>query len=348
MVAARLHGPEDLRVERVAVPGSPGPAEVLLRVRVTGLCGSDLHSYQDARIGDTPVTSPLVLGHEFAATVEAVGSEALDGRHVRLRPGQRVAVDPAQPCGQCELCAHGHPNLCPAVAFCGCHPYGGSLCEWMLMPAASCFPLPASLDYESGALLEPLGVALHAVDLAHLRIASRVAVLGAGPIGLLILQLARRAGADRVWMTDRLPWRLAVARKLGAETLDLRRVDAVREVQERTGGRGVDVVFEAAHGDTSVADAVEMACYGGRVVLVGIPSGDVLQLKHSTARRKGLTLVMSRRMKHVYPRCIRMAEQGEVNLKPLITHRFPLSKADQAFALNSAYQDRVIKAVVSS
>lgn len=348
MQAALLHGPRDLRVERVARPGAPGPAEVLLRVCVTGLCGSDLHTYQDARIGDTPVSSPLVLGHEFSATVQATGSEALDGNHRPLKVGQRVAVDPAQPCGQCESCEHGHPNLCPEVAFCGCHPYGGSLCEWMLMPAACCFPLPAGIDDETGALLEPLGVALHAVDLGHLRVGHQVAVLGAGPIGLLIAQLALSAGADRVLVTDRLPWRLALARRLGAEPLNLERVDAVQAVRKRTGGRGVDVAFEAAHGESSVGDAAEMARFGGRVILVGIPSGDALMLKHSTARRKGLTLVMSRRMKHVYPRCIRLAEQGRVKLRPLITHRFSLRQAAQAFDLNSAYRDRVVKVMVAS
>jgi L-iditol 2-dehydrogenase len=348
MLAARLHGPSDLRVERLPHPGNPGAGEALLRVRVTGVCGSDLHTYQDARIGDTPVTSPLVLGHEFAAVVEAVGPGAQDGCHRPLLPGTRVAVDPAQPCGQCELCARGHPNLCPSVAFCGCHPYGGSLCEWIRMPAHCCFPVPDSIDDETVALLEPLGVALHAVDLGRLRLGDHVAVLGAGPIGLLILQLALCAGAGRVLVSDPLDWRRKLAKRLGAVPLDARAAEVPDAVGRLTGGRGVDVVFEAAWGDGSVETAAEVARFGGRVVLVGIPSEDRLMLKHSTARRKGLTLVLSRRMKHVVPRCIRLAAEAKVMLRGLVTHRFALAQAAEALALNSQYRDRVVKVMVTS
>jgi L-iditol 2-dehydrogenase len=127
MSAARLHGPLDLRVERIAHPGPPGPGQVLLRVKVTGICGSDLHSFQDARIGDTPIQAPLVLGHEFSGVIEAAAPDALDGGFEALREGTRVAVDPAQPCGACESCEKGHPNLCRRLHFCGNFPDGGSL-----------------------------------------------------------------------------------------------------------------------------------------------------------------------------------------------------------------------------
>ena len=172
MLAARLHGPGDLRVERVPHPGPPGRGEVLLRVRATGICGSDLHSYADFRIGDTAVESPLVLGHEFAGVIEAVGPGSLDGSFDAIQPGTRVAVDPAQPCGRCEFCEKGHPHLCRRLHFCGNYPDGGSLCEWMHMPARSCFPVPRRLNDAEAALLEPLGVAIHAVDLAKILMAT--------------------------------------------------------------------------------------------------------------------------------------------------------------------------------
>src|SRR5262245_61428172 len=142
MWAARLHGPSDLRVERIRHPGPPGIGQALLRVNTTGICGSDLHSYTDVRIGDTIVQSPLVLGHEFSGVVETVGAEAYDGHFQPLKPGTRVAVDPAQPCGRCEPCEQGHPNLCNRLHFCGNFPDGGSLCQWLHMPAKSCFPVP--------------------------------------------------------------------------------------------------------------------------------------------------------------------------------------------------------------
>jgi L-iditol 2-dehydrogenase len=346
MLAARLHGPRDLRLERVPHPGSPGVGKALIRVMATGICGSDLHSYQDARIGDTPIQGPLILGHEFAGIVEAVGPDAMDGCYQPLQPGTRVAVDPAQPCGRCEGCEHGHPNLCRRLHFCGNYPDGGSLCEWIHMPARSCFPIPRSMDFETAALLEPLGVALHAVDLARIRIGSSVVIVGAGPIGLLILQLARLSGADPVFLTDSLPWRLALGKRWGAVPMD--RENAIERVLRETNGRGVDVAIEAAWGDESIADAAEMTRLGGRLVLVGIPSEDRLTMKHSTARRKGLTILLSRRMKHVYPRAIQLVKSNAINWRGMVTHRFPLRKAADALALNAAYKDRVVKVVVMS
>ncbi len=348
MLAARLHGPADLRVEPVPPPRPPGPGQALLRVKLTGVCGSDLHSYQDARIGDTPIEAPLVLGHEFSAVVEAVGPDSLDGHFNPLNPGDRVAVDPAQPCGRCELCLHGHPNLCRRLHFCGNYPDGGSLCEWMVMPARSCFPVPESIDDTQAALLEPLGVAMHAVDLARVRVGHSVAILGAGPIGLLLLQMARLSGADPVFVTDKLPSRLAAARRYGGTPIPYDDGTCVQQVLKESAGRGVDIAIEAAWGDCSVLEAGEMAALGGRVVLVGIPSNDRLTMKHSTARRKGLAILMSRRMKHTYPRAIRLAASRRIDLQGLVSHRFPLSHAADAFRLNANYEEGVIKVMVAS
>jgi L-iditol 2-dehydrogenase len=348
MLAARLYGPSDLRVEQVPRPGAPGPGQVLLRVKVTGICGSDLHSYADARIGDTVVQEPLILGHEFSGVVEAVGPEAVDGHFEPLQPGTRVAVDPAQPCGRCELCEQGHPNLCRRLHFCGNFPDGGSLCEWMLMPARSCFPVPAGLDDTEAALLEPLGVAIHALDLARLHIAKSVAIFGAGPIGLLILQVARLSGADPIFVTDQHDWRLERAQRWGGWPINYAQEEAGARILKETGGRGVDVAIEAAWAGISVQQAADAARLGGRLVLVGIPGDDRLALKHSTARRKGLTILMSRRMKHAYPRATQLAQTGRIELRGLVSHRFPLAEARQAFALNAGYQDNVVKVIIQS
>jgi L-iditol 2-dehydrogenase len=348
MLAARLHGPSDLRVEEVPHPGPPGPGQVLLRLKATGICGSDLHSYADARIGDTVVEGPLILGHEFAGVIEAVGPEARDGSFEPLQPGTRVAVDPAQPCGRCELCERGHPNLCRHLRFCGNYPEGGSLCEWMHRPARGCFPVPGTIDDAGAALLEPLGVALHAIDLGQIRLAESVAVLGAGPIGLLVLQLAKLAGAEPIFVSDKFPWRLRLAERYGGVPIDCQGEDPVERIRRETRSRGVDVAMEVAWGEETVAQAAEMARLGGRVVLVGIPSRDRLEMRHSTARRKGLTIFLSRRMKHVYPRAIGLAERQAVDLHGLITHRFPLAQAPEAFALNAAYRESVVKVIIDS
>lgn len=347
MTAARLHGPKDLRVEQVPHPGLPGPEQVLLRVTAVGICGSDLHTYQDARIGDTPLESPLILGHEFAGIVEAIGPGATeDGAFNPLRVGMRVAVDPAQPCGRCEMCEEGHPNLCRRLHFCGLYPDAGSLSQWMIVPGHTCFPVPDTLDDAGAALLEPLGVAIHATDLAKTRVADSATILGAGPIGLCLLQTMRASGANPIYVVDQFAWRLAVAEELGAIPINFREEDPVAAVHKHTNGRGVDIAIEAAWADHSIQWCAEMARLGGRLVLVGIPGNNRLEMNHATARRKGLTIRMSRRMKHVYPRAIRLVESGAVNLNALISHRFPLEQTPEAFAMNDAYQDQVVKVII--
>jgi L-iditol 2-dehydrogenase len=233
--------------------------------------------------------------------------------------------------------------------FCGNFPCGGSLCEWMLMPAHSCFPVPRAIDNEEAALLEPLGVAIHAVDFAKLHVGHSVAIIGAGSIGLLILQMARLAGADPIFITDRFPWRLKLAEKWGGIPIRYDKEDAVASIQNETHGRGVDVAIEAAWADQSVAQAADMLRLGGRLVIVGISGcDDRVELKASIARRKGLTIIMSRRMKHTYPRAIRLAESGRVDLRGLVIHRFPLKQAPAAFELNTAYADKVVKIIIKS
>jgi L-iditol 2-dehydrogenase len=349
MLAARLYGPKDIRIDEVPEPRAPEAGEVLIRVTAVGICGSDLHTYVDGRIGSTTVDSPLVLGHEFGGEIIAVGPDALDGNGDALRVGQRVAVDPATPCWHCEYCDAGHPNLCRRLHFCGLWPDDGALQERMLVSARGCFPIPDSISNAGAALLEPLGVALHAIDLSKLQVARSVAVMGCGPIGLLIIRLARLSGADPIYAFDCYPWRVEKAKALGAtEAWTLDSGDPVERIREVTAGRGVDVAIEAAWADHSIAQAAEMAKLGGRLVLVGIPSDDEIRMKHSTARRKGLTMMMARRMKHTYPRAIHLVTQqpGGVDLEGLVSHRFPLAQADAAFAMNAEYADSVYKIVV--
>ncbi len=347
MQVARLHGPKDIRIANEPAPAPPGPGEVTLAIKTVGLCGSDLHLYEAGRIGYTVASQPFVLGHEFMGEVAAVGADALDGEHQPLQVGQRVAVEPAVPCWRCELCEHGQPNLCPNHYFYGLFPEDGALRERMNVSARNCFPMPDSLSDDAGPLLETLGVAIHATDLSKIRIASTVAVLGAGPVGLLITKLAALAGASQVFAFDKLDWRVQKAREWGAtQACNVDQCDPVGAVMEATGGRGVDVAIEAAWADHSVQQAADMARNGGRLVLVGIASDDKLQLKHSVARRKGLTIMMSRRMKHTYPRAIDLATSGKVKLEELVSHRFDLSQTARAYASNAAYEAGINKVIL--
>lgn len=346
MKAARLHGAHDIRVDTVSDPGVVGPGDVLIRVGAVGICGSDLHMYVDGRIGDTKFDSPLILGHEFMGEILAVGDGAVGGHHQPLSVGQRVAVDPATPCMRCEVCEMGHPNLCPNHTFYGVYPTHGALCECMIVHGHNCFPIPDSISDGAGTLLETLGVAIHAVDLGHLRVADSVAVIGCGPVGLLILRLAKLAGSTPVYAFDKLPWRIEKARESGATAWNVDEVDPVAVLHEATGGRGVDVVFEAAWADHSVQMAADMARVGGRLVLVGIPGDDQLHMRHGTARRKGLSIIMARRMKHTYPRAIKLATSSAIELDDLVSHHVTLDDVPHAFEMNSRYEDNVLKIIV--
>lgn len=335
MQTVRLHGPGDLRLHDEPVP-TPGPGQALVRVTATGVCGSDLHWFVEGRIGDTPVTRPLVLGHESAGVIES-GPQR----------GQRVAIDPAIPCGQCEHCQEGNPNLCTSLTFAGAAPDDGLLQEYVAWPTRCLFPLPDTLTDEDGAMLEPLGIAIHAVDLGHVKPGMTVGVFGCGPIGWLILQMARAAGATRLIATDlpNVPHRLEAARSLGATVFAAQPSHKeAAEILAATGGRGVDVAFEAAGEDEAVAAAIASVRRGARVVLAGIPADDRTTFTASTARHKGLTLKLVRRMKLTYPRAIRLVESGQVDVRTLVTHRFPFEASAEAYS--AAHRREGLKIII--
>jgi L-iditol 2-dehydrogenase len=341
MRASRLHGIRDLRLDELPRP-APGPGQVLLRVASVGVCGSDVHYYLHGRIGSQVVTGPIIMGHEFSAWVAELGA-GLQGPEI----GQLVAVDPGISCGHCESCQQGHPNLCPDVRFCGTPPIDGVFAEYTVMPAANCFPLPGGFDPVAGALLEPLGIAIHAVDLAHLKPGQTVAVLGAGPIGLLIAAVARAAGAASVLMTEPLADRRHFALDYAADAvLDPTQADMVAAILHMTGGRGVDVAFEAAGAPETPQQAAAVVRIGGTVIVAGIPADDTMTMNAGTVRRKGLTIKLVRRMKHTYPRAIRLVQTGRVDVQPLATHRFPLERIAEAFELVAGYRDGVLRAVI--
>ena len=342
MPAALLYGIRDIRLENIPVP-TPGPGEVLLKLEAVGVCGSDVHYYVDGRIGDAIVEAPIIMGHEFAATIVELGAGVES-----LEVGQLVAVEPAINCGHCEMCLTGHPNLCPNVIFCGTPPVNGVFTHYAVMPAHNCFTMPAGMSAVEGAMLEPLGVAIHTVDLSHLQVGQTIAVLGAGPIGLLIAAVAKAAGAGKIYMTEPLAHRRAFALDyIADEVFDPETQDVIAEIMRATEGRGVDVSFEAAGALDTPEQGAEMLRLGGTLVLCGIPGEkDILTLKASLIRRKGLTIKMVRRMKHVYPRAIRLVETDMVDVMPVVSHLVALENIQDTFEMVAGYKDGVIRAVV--
>ena len=317
MKVARLHAAGDIRLTEEPVP-VPGPGMSLVRDTAAGICGSDLHWWAESGIGDSVLDRPLVLGHENAGEV-ASGP----GR------GSRVAIDPAIPCQRCRPCLDGYRNLCPAVRFAGHGSVDGGMREFLSWPSGLLYRLPDELTSCDGALLEPLGVAAHALDLGHLRLGGSAAVVGCGPIGLLLVQLLRAAGAGRVTAFDPLPHRRDAAAAMGADLAE----DPGAAAGASLAGSGdgdVDTAFEVAGTDEAVALAMRLTRPGGRVVLVGIPGGDRTSFPASVARRKGLTIAMARRMNDAYPRAIALAASGRVDLAALVTHRFGIVAAAEA------------------
>jgi L-iditol 2-dehydrogenase len=341
MKAVVLTSPRKLHVSERPIP-TPGEGEVLVRVQAVGVCGSDVHYYRDGRIGNRVVTGPLVLGHEFAGEVAALGP-GVTGWKV----GERVAVDPTMPCGECHFCRQGLIHVCPSVNFCGTPPTDGGYQEFFVARPANLHRLPSGLSTAEGAMVEPLAVAVHAVNLAQPKPGETVAVLGAGSIGLTVLQVARDRGARVVLVTEPLPARRALAAKLGAEqALNPQEEEAVAAALKLTDGLGPDVVFECAGTLETPQQAIDMCRPRGRVLWVGIPPGDTITLSIHEARRKELSLIMARRFLATYPQAIDLAASHRADLACLITHRFGLAETEAAFALVDRYADGVIKALI--
>jgi L-iditol 2-dehydrogenase len=315
VLAARLHAIGDLRAGEEPVPEA-GQGMSLVRVTAVGICGSDLHWWDEGAIGDAVLTHPLVLGHEGAGVI-AEGP----------RRGERVAIDPAIACGVCRACRDGYENLCYRIRFAGHAETDGMMREFMAWPSALLHPLPDHISDAEGALLEPLGVAVHSVDLGHLPFGGTACVVGCGPIGLLLVGVLKAAGASSVLAVEPLEHRRKAASRFGA--------DAVAEPgsPDLAGalGLGADVAFEAAGTDEAVGLALESVRAGGRVVLAGIPGDDAIRFRASVARRKGLTIAMVRRMNRVYPRAISLAARGVVDLGSLVSSRAGLPASAKAF-----------------
>jgi L-iditol 2-dehydrogenase len=336
VLALRLHPDRQLRLHEEPTP-EPSAGEALILVTAVGLCGSDRHWLMDGGIGDAVIESPLVLGHEFAGIVE---SGPLRGR--------RVAVDPAVSCDACEPCRTGSPNLCLNIRFAGHGRTDGALRDELAWPERSLAPLPDDVTDEEGAIVEPLAVAIHGIDLGAIERGATTAVIGCGPIGLLTVALCRLAGAAVVVATDPQQHRLEAAAALGAS----RTIQATGSAEDgaavlgSTGGRGVDVVFEASGEAAAVDCAIVAARPGGQVVLLGIPPDDRTTFPASIARRKGLTLRLSRRSTpDSFARAVALAASHAIDLASLVTLRVPL--ADGAAAFDSLVRRDGIKAIVT-
>jgi L-iditol 2-dehydrogenase len=309
---------------------------------VGGGVRSDMHYYEEGRIGAQVITEPLILGHEYAGVVEEVGAEADPGLVGQAR-GRGAGI----PCLKCEWCRKGHYNVCLGMSFPGGPGHDGALCEYVTVHADFCFPIPDAMSLEEAAMIEPLAVAVHTVELARLAPGETAAVLGLGPIGLLVAQVAKLAGVSVLFGSDLLDYRVEAGRRFGVDrSINAAREDTVRVILEETGGRGVDVAFDAARSSQTPDIACRVARPAGRCVLTGISGAESDPFPVGVARRKELNIQWCRRFRFNFPAAIELAASGKVDLRGLITHSFPLEKSREAFELVSRAEDGVLKASV--
>ncbi|KAB0372109.1 sorbitol dehydrogenase isoform X1 [Muntiacus reevesi] len=322
-----VHGPGDLRLENYPIP-EPGPNEVLLKMHSVGICGSDVHYWQHGRIGDFVVKKPMVLGHEASGTVVKVGSLV---RH--LQPGDRVAIEPGAPRETDEFCKIGRYNLSPTIFFCATPPDDGNLCRFYKHNANFCYKLPDNVTFEEGALIEPLSVGIHACRRAGVTLGNKVLVCGAGPIGLVSLLAAKAMGAAQVVVTDLSASRLSKAKEVGADFILQISNESPQEIAKKVEGllgSKPEVTIECTGVETSIQAGIYATHSGGTLVLVGLGSEMTrVPLVHAATREVDIKGVF--RYCNTWPMAISMLASKSVNVKPLVTHRFPLEKALEAF-----------------
>ena len=347
MPAAVLHGVHDLRVEQVLAPPAPAPGEVQIRLGKVGICGSDVHYWQHGRIGDFVVRAPMILGHECAGTVVAVGENVEN-----LRAGDRVAIEPGVP-RLSNAASHfyekrGRYNLCPDIFFFATPPDHGAFCTLVNHQADFCFRLPDHVSLEEGALIEPLSTGIYAARVAPIGMGDTVAITGAGPIGLMNLLAARAAGAANVLISDTVQTRLDVAMQIGAtgiirgDAAELK--DAAREL---TQGRGADVCIECAGHGAALDAAIGTARAGATVVLVGLPPGDSVPVNINDLIAREITLRPIFRYNNTFSTGVDLLASGKVDVKPLISKRFELSEVPQAFEYVVANRETCVKAIIN-
>ena len=342
MLTAELIAPREFRLAQHDIP-DPGPGQVQVRADAVGICGSDLHAYSEGGVGDTPCQFPMVLGHEPAGTVVRTGPGVTG-----WSPGDCAALEPAIYCYHCEYCRTGHHNVCANVRFLSMPGDPGFFRERVNLPAANLLAIPGNLSLELATLFEPLAVALHSMKFAAIQPGDTVAVFGAGPIGLLTVAALKVAGAGRIWVVEPVPHRREMARHMGADAaIDPNEVDAARQIQADTAGRGVDCAIDCAAKQHTTNWAIRAARNGGRVVVTGIHSDAIVPFEVSPMRRKELAIFNVRRSNHESEAALEMLVERSSWFAPLVTHTRPLESIAEAFHIAETYSDGVGKMVVT-
>jgi len=339
MKAAVLKGPREVQIVEKPEPHLPDKSSAILKTRVAGICGSDLHYFISDSVGGEKVPYPVIVGHEVAAEVVEVGSEV---QH--LKSGDLVAVDPSIYCLVCDQCLAGRFNTCRKIRFLG-HPgeLDGCFAEYFAMPARNLLKLPESLTLEEGMLAEPLSIAIHAFNLAGLENTARVGVLGSGPIGLSLILLLKKYGFTSIFATDRSEARAKAALKAGANwSASVEQEDVVSEISQRQ-PLGLEAVFEVSGDQEAIDQAVELVKPGGKIIQIGIPLPERVSYRISRLRRKEISIINVRRQNQCLEKALQLIGQKEIEVSWLLTHRFKLEEVQAAFDTAADRLDGALK-----
>jgi L-iditol 2-dehydrogenase len=342
MKSVVLTGVRKFELREFPTPDLENEAGVLIKVGAVGLCGSDVHYYLRDRVGDQTVSYPWILGHECAGVIQEVG-----GNVEKVKPGDRVAVDPAFSCGRCDQCVAGRPHTCRNLRFLG-YPgqLKGCLSEFICVPEANCHLIPDNMTMTQAALVEPLSIGIYSVGFLDRIGTQPIGILGSGPIGLSVLRAARATGAGSVYVTDKIKERLKAACSAGATWVGNPSLsDIVKDVIDNE-PLGLDAVFECCGDQAALDQAVELLKPGGRLLILGIPWADRVSFDISRLRRKEISVQNVRRQHHCFPSAIELISNHRAEVDSMVTHTFDLAETQAAFELLSDYKDGVIKAMV--
>jgi len=342
MKAMMLTGIHRMQMMEVPEPKVLSGKEVKIRMDVVGVCGSDIHYYTTGRIGSQVVRYPFPVGHEGAGTVVEIGKEV-----TRVKPGDRIAIEPAMPCGECDQCLAGRPHTCRKLRFLGCPGQAeGCLQEYIVMPESSCYPIPHSMTSDQAAISEPLTIGVYAVQQSVPMKGKHIGILGFGPIGMSVLLAARAEGAETIYVTDKIDARLAIAQKCGATLTVNVNKEPETEVISRAEPLLLDAVFECCGQQDALEQAINLLKPGGKLMIIGIPEFDRWSVPVDKTRHKEICIQNVRRQNHCLEKTLHYLSSGKIDVSLMPTHRFPFEKTNEAFDLVAGYRDGVMKAMI--
>jgi len=342
MKSMMLTGIREMEMREAPTPELKNDTDVLVKLKVVAVCGSDVHYYVSGKIGSQVVQYPFPVGHECAGVVEKVGSAVS-----RVKEGDRIAVEPAMSCGECDQCQAGRPHTCRKLTFLGCPGQAdGCLSDFIVMPEHSCFPIPDSLSFDEAAISEPLAIGVYAVNRSIPMQGANIGILGFGPIGMSVQLPAIAKGAEKVYVTDKIDGRLQIARESGASYAgNVDKTDVVKEILELE-PKGLDVVFECCGQKEAIDQAFDLLKPGGVLMLIGIPEFDRWSFPVDKGRHKEVTIINVRRQNGAVEETLEMLENRSADVSKMPTHRFSFEDTKKAFDLVAAYGDGVMKAMI--